>query len=96
MAKIQDDDSSEFNDDSWSVDDDFDEVDITPDDFITVKCVRCRKLIFEDANQCPYCKHWQLSHEQTRHPLWLRVTAIICIAGMLGLIGIFIHWLYWL
>ena len=53
------------------------------DDMTTVQCVRCRKWMFEDAPQCPYCKHWQPDPLQARKPLWFIVTAILCI-GMVG------------
>jgi hypothetical protein len=56
-----------------------------PDDFATVRCTRCRKLIFEDAEQCPYCKHWQAEDERSRKPLWFILTAILCIAMLSGL-----------
>ena len=72
---------------SHSHDDDADEHEMTsPDDFSTVKCTRCRKLIFEDTEYCPYCKHYQLEDERNRKPLWFVLTAILCIAMLSGVV----------
>lgn len=73
-----------------SRDEDADEHEMTaPDDFSTVPCTRCRKLIFEDTERCPYCKHYQLEEERNRKPLWFTLTAIIlfiCFSGVLALL----------
>jgi hypothetical protein len=70
-------------DDSWDRDDP-DDADITPDDLNTVRCTRCKKLIFEDSVRCPYCKHLQLEEEQNRKATWLTVTAIVLLVIMCG------------
>ena len=49
------------------------------DDAETVRCTRCGKYILEDSECCPYCRHYQLADERNRKPLWLILTAILCI-----------------
>jgi hypothetical protein len=68
-------------------DDEIDLRDRAPDDFTTVRCPKCKKLIFEDALRCPYCKHLQLEEERSRKPLWIWITVLLCI-GMMGGFGL--------
>ncbi len=70
--------------DSWDVVDDApDHRDIVPDEYTTVRCTRCRKLIFEDSVSCPYCKTIQLEDHRNKRPLWWIITVLLCI-GVLG------------
>lgn len=89
--------SRDFRDDeqSWDVDEDPGSREITPDDFTTVRCSRCKKLIFEDAEQCPYCKHWQMEAHLTGRPLWFKITVFFCIAVMVpGALALLLLWLW--
>lgn len=76
-----------------SRDEDPDPRDFTPDDCTTVRCTFCGKFIFDDADQCPYCKHWQLQEERIRKPHWFVVTVIICVAALA--LGGTIVWALW-
>jgi hypothetical protein len=68
---------------------DADEHEMTaPDDFSTVPCTRCKKLIFEDTEYCPHCKHYQLDNERNRKPLWFILTAILCIVMLSGIVAL--------
>lgn len=63
-----------------SDDDSVDELDTPADDRTTIRCPRCRKFIFDDAEQCPYCKTWITGEEATgQKPLWFIITAIVCL-----------------
>ena len=74
---------------SDSRDDYADEHEMTsPDDFTTVKCTRCGKLIFEDTECCPYCRHYQPEDERNRKPMWFVLTAIVCIAMLSGVVAL--------
>jgi len=63
------------------------------DDDETVRCIRCRKFIFEGSVRCPYCGHYQVEDERNRKPMWFIVTVIaviVCILlFFLGLIEFF-------
>ncbi|HVX83525.1 MAG TPA: hypothetical protein VH253_01785 [Phycisphaerae bacterium] len=72
------------DDDSWDIQDDGpDDRDLVPDEMPTVRCTRCRKLIFEDSITCPYCKTLQLA-EHTAKPRWFLLTVILCIFLLLS------------
>ena len=77
-------DSTDWRWDRDARDDDIEVRDKTPDDFTTVRCTKCKKLIFEDAIRCPYCKHLQLEEEQTRKPVWFWITVFLCVLMMGG------------
>jgi hypothetical protein len=55
-----------------------------------VKCVHCGRLMLEDADLCPYCKHWQTDElgRMPRKPLWFVLTVILCVAALSGVLGI--------
>jgi hypothetical protein len=86
MALHDDDNSQEMfrdwrdDEESWDVEEDPELRELTPDDFTTVRCPHCGKLIFEDAALCPYCKHWQMEERLTDKPLWFKITVFVCIA----------------
>lgn len=84
--------------DSWDLDDP-DVRDLAPDDFATIRCTHCRKLILEDSIRCPYCKEWQTGAKRNRKPLWFVITAIVCILviggyAILALLG-HLPWMVW-
>ncbi|MCE9530236.1 MAG: zinc-ribbon domain-containing protein [Planctomycetes bacterium] len=48
----------------------------------TIPCPHCKRQIYDGAEQCPYCGHY-ISEEDApreRKPLWIVVTAVICLA----------------
>ncbi len=49
----------------------------------TVKCQQCGKLIFDDADVCPYCGTFQLRGARRNRRLWLVVVAIIVLLAFL-------------
>lgn len=86
-------------DDSWDVEDEGpDDRDLVPDEFTTVRCTECRKLIFEDSPFCPYCKCAQIEAHRPRHPRWLIFTALVAlfltISGLLGGVLIFFNFFH--
>jgi len=55
------------------------------DDEPTVPCPYCSREILEDSPRCPHCERY-LSTEDTpprRQPLWVIVTALVCLATVL-------------
>ncbi len=55
----------------------------------TVPCVQCRRSIHEDADLCPYCRHWQTDGPHTsQKPMWIIVTAILLLAALSGVLWI--------
>jgi RNA polymerase subunit RPABC4/transcription elongation factor Spt4 len=67
------------DDDSWDVEDDGpDDRDLVPDEMTTVRCTRCKKLIFEDSVTCPYCKSIQLADHAPK-ARWFLLTVILCL-----------------
>lgn len=74
------DDDDDADDDDW--DDDVDAGDDSDDgDEPTIPCPSCGREIFEDSPQCPFCERY-LSREDSpapRQPLWVIVTAAICL-----------------
>ncbi len=77
-----DEDDRDDADDSEEIDDEDDDDD---DDDQTVACPRCLKSVYEDAERCPNCGHY-LSREDapSRHPWWLIVGVLVCLAVILG------------
>lgn len=77
--------SDDDADDDWD-DDDVDSGDDSDDgDEPTVACPYCRNEIFEDSPRCPHCERY-LSREDSaapRRPLWVVVTALVCLAAIL-------------
>lgn len=67
-------------DDDW----DEDESDLGDDsgDEPTVPCPYCRREILEDSPRCPYCERFisEEDHAPPGKPLWVIVTALICLA----------------
>lgn len=61
--------------------DDVDSRDLAGDDRDTMRCPNCRKHIFDDVEQCPYCKHWIAQHAAHR-PLWIIIVAVLCLAAL--------------
>ena len=67
-----DDDESDWDDDDYGDD---------SDDPGTIPCPHCRREVDEDAQRCPYCERY-LSDEEAvsyRKPLWIVITAIVCL-----------------
>ena len=65
-------------------DDSVDDADTPADDRDTIRCPRCRKFIFDDAEQCPYCKTWVTTEQKAgQKPIWFIVTAIICLVMLI-------------
>jgi hypothetical protein len=61
-----------------------------PDDD-TIPCPYCRQPVYEDAERCPHCENYLSAEEApTRHPWWIWVCAIICLAA--ALLWIFPPW----
>ncbi len=71
------DDDDELGDDDEADDDD--------DDDHTVSCPHCLEPTYEDAERCAGCGAY-LSREDApkRHPWWLVVGVIVCLALVLG------------
>ncbi|HEX8324288.1 MAG TPA: hypothetical protein VF595_10280 [Tepidisphaeraceae bacterium] len=74
MAYTHDeDDDPEFPDPS-DTDDADDENDVLD------PCPNCKKLMYDDAEQCPYCGHYVTEETApTSHAKWVTVTALICL-----------------
>ena len=75
--------------DGWDEgnDDPVDEDDESEDDLD--ECPRCGRRIYSDSVRCPQCGGYPSREElpaTTRHPWWVKVTALGCLAWML-------HWL---
>jgi len=65
-------------DDEW--DDDL--VADDEDDEPTVPCPFCRREILEDTPRCPHCERYLTADDVARRPkpLWVMVTAVVCLA----------------
>jgi hypothetical protein len=52
-----------------------------PDEDATAPCPACGAEIYDDAERCPECGHYQTREETPRSkvPLWIIVGAILCI-----------------
>jgi hypothetical protein len=75
-------------DDEWGPEDwdDGDEYAWNDDEEPTVTCPYCRREIHEETVQCPYCQNY-ISEEDAPgegKPLWIVITAIICLAAVYG------------
>ena len=75
---FQDDDDLDSADDPEPDEEDEDAVE-------TVLCPYCRRPVYEEAEQCPYCEHY-LSREDmpARHPWWLIIGVLACLGVVLG------------
>ena len=59
------------------------------DEYGAVKCLHCGRAIHEDADLCPYCKHWQTAEHHAPHkPLWFVVTVILLVGALTGVLWI--------
>lgn len=79
MASVQEEDEEwdEEDEDSDAFDD---------DDIETIPCPYCREEIAEDSPRCPHCEGY-ISKEDapgTSQPLWIIVTALVCLLMMLS------------
>ena len=71
--------------DDWN-DDDID-ADLADDETEpTVSCPYCGEEMLEDSPQCPVCGNYISAEELPyyRQPLWVVVTAVICLMVVLG------------
>ena len=61
----------------------YDEYDEDGDD--TVPCPYCGAAVHEEAERCPHCENY-ISREDAPSsvPLWVKVTALVCLAVALG------------
>ena len=71
-------------DDDW--DDDGDEYAWSDDEEPTVPCPYCRREIHEETVQCPYCSQYISAEDAPSEskPLWIVITALICLAAVYG------------
>jgi hypothetical protein len=54
-----------------------------------VDCPQCRRSVYEESEQCPYCGHYITEDERgTGYPVWVVLTAIVCLGLALG-------WVFW-
>lgn len=74
----RDDEDEEFDGDEYSDDSDDEDND-------TITCPYCGEAVYEDAVRCPKCENY-LSREDapTRTPLWIVVTAVVCLVIVAG------------
>ena len=77
------DDEDDDEHDTWGAgetddDDDWDDSSDEP----TVSCPSCGGEIFEDSPRCPHCETYLSDddHRRRRQPLWVSITAVICLA----------------
>ena len=82
-SRNADDDDEDWDDDESDYESD------EADDEPTVPCPFCRRDILEDSPRCPYCERYlsQEDHAAARKPLWVILTALICL-------GISLWWLF--
>ena len=75
MTAARDEDDDDWDDEA---DDDGDDTDEEP----TVPCPYCRRDILEDSPRCPHCERYisEEDHAAPRKPLWVILTAIVCLA----------------
>jgi hypothetical protein len=66
-----------------SIDEGPDVADMAADSGEFAPCPFCRKLIFDDAEQCPYCKHFITHAIPPRQPWWLIITALVLVFLMI-------------
>ena len=51
----------------------------------TVDCPSCRRPVYEESEQCPYCGHYITEEDGgAGYPLWIVITAVVCLALALG------------
>ncbi|NDH94114.1 MAG: hypothetical protein EBZ13_06180 [Planctomycetia bacterium] len=71
--------------DDW--DDDTIDTDLADDgELVTLPCPYCGEEMLEDSPQCPACGNYISAEELPyyRQPLWVVVTAVICLMLVLG------------
>jgi endogenous inhibitor of DNA gyrase (YacG/DUF329 family) len=55
------------------------------DDSETVPCPYCAADVYEDAERCPSCgKYISREDAPSRVPLWVKLTALVCLAVAAG------------
>jgi uncharacterized protein (DUF983 family) len=67
---VDEDDEEESEEDGEEIDDDDDE---------TQACPECGERVYEDAERCPHCGNYISPESSSRKPLWIVVTAIVCV-----------------
>ena len=51
----------------------------------TVACPSCRRPVYEEAEQCPYCGHYISEEEMaSSRPWWVIIGALVCLGLALG------------
>jgi zinc-ribbon domain len=66
------------DEDDW---DDDEEDDLDDDDHSTITCPNCRKSVYDDVEQCPYCGHFISDEERSGgKSLLVIVGVILCLA----------------
>lgn len=70
--------------DDW--DDEEDELD-SDDDQSTVTCPNCRKQVYDDAEQCPYCGHYISEAERSSGK------SLLVIVGVILCLLVVVYWL---
>jgi len=77
---------------SWDEEDDWDE-----DQDNTVPCKNCRRDVFEEAEQCPYCGEYILatSNPFASKPVWFqKLMFLIAILALIGFLLPIVGWLF--
>jgi uncharacterized paraquat-inducible protein A len=76
---LREDDKADLGDSDWGNDDQVEMVD----------CPNCRRSVYEESERCPHCGHYITEEDpRTSYPLWVVITAVICLALALG-------WVLW-
>ncbi len=68
-----------------TTDNDWDENEWQPDeedDDDTTPCPHCAKMIYDGAEQCPYCGNYISEEDAPRamKPLWMIIGGVVCLA----------------
>ena len=82
MPMVHEDDE---DDDDWDEEDeDFDSFD-NEDEVETIPCPYCREEIAEESQRCPHCEGYISKEDVTSRsqPIWVVVTAFICLTVIL-------------
>ena len=56
-----------------------------------MKCGECGKLIFDDADRCPYCGFMQLEASQEKRPWWFIAAVIFLVLSLSGVLAIVMY-----
>ena len=79
--------SYEDDEDDWYEDDAevWDAEDASDPEDDLVPCPQCKKMIYEDAELCPYCDQYvtPFSTANTSRPPWIIITALVLLVIML-------------